>query len=83
MVHGGPWAGARSGLIGELAWRRHMTQKLATRAATTRGGHGELHRWNRGQRGGLMRPGDIETKCSGPSLVRRQTEHGGEEKRRV
>jgi hypothetical protein len=62
MVHGGPRVGARPGLTGELAWCRHATPKLATRAATARGCRREPHRWNRGQRGGLMRPGDNETK---------------------
>jgi hypothetical protein len=62
MVHGGPRAGARPGLTGELTWCHHVTPKLTTRDATTQGGHGEPHRQNRGQRGGLMWPGDNETK---------------------
>jgi hypothetical protein len=62
MVHGGPRAGARSSLTDELTWRRHATLKLATRAATARGGRGQPHRRNRGQRGGVMWPGDNETK---------------------
>jgi hypothetical protein len=48
MVHGGQWAGARPGLTGEHAWHRHATPKLTMRAAMARGG--------------LMQPGDNETK---------------------
>jgi hypothetical protein len=59
MVHGGPRAGVQLGLTGELT----------ARAPTKRGGRGESHRRNRGWRGGLMRPGDDETK-------RRRTELG-------
>jgi hypothetical protein len=48
MVHGGQRAGARPGLTSEHAWHPHATPKLAMRAAMASGG--------------LMRPGDNETK---------------------
>jgi hypothetical protein len=62
MIQGEPWVGARPGLTRELTGQCHASQKLAMRAPTARRGRGEPHRRNKGQRGGLTRSGDDETK---------------------
>jgi hypothetical protein len=62
MVHGGPRAGARPGLTGEFTGQHHAAPKLTVRSPIARGGHGEPHQQNGGQRGGLTQRGDDETK---------------------